>query len=251
MIDDAVVQPMRPVNWPDAPSLALMIGNPSDMSEMVSRAGLGGKRTRNLLNSRIHFDHEAAAPVCIAGPFIGAPYAVILLETLIAWGVKGVIFFGWCGAIHPDVHIGDLVVPSAAFVEDGTAPHYLPGKKETDYLAEPSADFNATIMSGCGNSGLSFHHGPVWTTDAVFRETLPLIEKYRDKGALAVEMEASALFAAGAFRGIPVAAVLAVSDELHSPDWHPGFGAPRFRRARISAVELISGITDKLQDLLS
>jgi len=48
----------------------------------------------------------------VVGPFVGAPYAAMLLETLIAWDVEKIIFFGWCGAISHDVKIGDIIIPT-------------------------------------------------------------------------------------------------------------------------------------------
>ena len=46
-----------------------------------------------------------------------------------------------------------------------------------------------------GLTGISVHRGPTWTTDAPYRETEAAIASARDLGALAVEMEAAALYA--------------------------------------------------------
>jgi len=248
MNDDVVIRPVRPGNWPDPPSLAFMIGNGSDMSALVSRSGISRKRSHTFLNSRLYYDPDGPFPACIAGPFIGAPYAVILMETLIAWGVKGVIFFGWCGSLNPEVRIGDILIPSAAYIADGTTPYYFPHPASDSAI--PSANLNAGIAAQFQEKGRPFHQGPIWTTDAVFRETPALLEKYQNKGALAVEMEGSALFAVGGYRGVAVSAVLAVSDELHSLKWKPGFGDHRFRSARKTVIELFSSMNGRLQDLI-
>ncbi len=181
MQDDAIIRPKCPGEWPKSPKLAFMIGSPADLSDALSKAGLTRKHGRTFLNSRLYFDPDGPVPLCIAGPFIGAPYAVILLETLIAWGVKQVVFFGWCGSLHADVAIGDLVVPTIAHVADGTSPNYLSSPKN-DRISLPSADLNAQILSGCRQKGLACHAGPIWTTDAVFRETPDLINQYKAKG---------------------------------------------------------------------
>ena len=60
----------------------------------------------------------------ITGPFIGAPYAAMLLETLIAWGARRIIFLGWCGAVAEEVKIGDIILPTAALIDEGTSGHY-------------------------------------------------------------------------------------------------------------------------------
>lgn len=82
--------------------------------------------------------------------------------------------------------------------------------------------------------------------DAVFRETPEIIGHYREKGALAVEMETAALFAAAAYRRIEIAGVLAVSDEVHSFSWKTGFGSNTFKQARKNAISLILAVTGQL-----
>jgi purine-nucleoside phosphorylase len=47
---------------------------------------------------------------------------------------------------------------------------------------------------------------------------------------LAVDMEFSALVTVAAFRGIELAAVLLVSDELYRATWQPGFNRKSFRK---------------------
>jgi uridine phosphorylase len=44
--------------------------------------------------------------------------------------------------------------------------------------------------------------GPVWTTDAPYRETAEQLERHARNGILAVEMQAASLFAFGAARGV-------------------------------------------------
>lgn len=222
-----------------------MVSSPADMTDIVKRAGLSGIKPYVFMNSRMYCDPQSPAKVCIAGPFIGAPYAVMLFETLVAWGVERIIAFGWCGSVCPDVVVGDLVVPTSAYPGDGTSPHYC-RYPEKPGPTVPSDELNSLVLNQCKKMNLSCRTGPIWTTDAVFRETPEIIEYYQEKGALAVEMEASALFAAGAYRGIDVAAVLAVSDEVYSFSWKTGFGSNRFKNTRKRAIELILAITGEL-----
>jgi purine-nucleoside phosphorylase len=86
---------------------------------------------------------------------------------------------------------------------------------------------------------IAFHSGSAWSTDAIFRETRGLIDRFRGLGALAVEMELSALFSAAAFYGFPLAALLAVSDELFTYHWRPGFRSPAFRQACEAACNIL------------
>ena len=61
--------------------------------------------------------------------------------------------------------------------------------------------------------------GPVWTTDAPYRETAEQLELHARRGVLAVEMQAASLFAFGAARGVRCGVVAHVTNGVsHSED---------------------------------
>ncbi|NIQ38059.1 MAG: hypothetical protein GTN81_05670 [Proteobacteria bacterium] len=155
----------------------------------------------------------------------GAPGAVILLEELIAFGVKQTVFLGYCGSIHEKVGIGDIVLPTYAVREDGTSHHYLPQGAR----CQPDTVLFDRLKEGLRESGVSATAGPVWTTDALYRETDKKVRRYRGQGVLAVDMEISALFAVAEVRRVSVAALLLVSDCFSHKGWTPGFSDPPLR----------------------
>jgi uridine phosphorylase len=213
-----------------------MVSNQPDLDQLHGMLKTPKSHSRRILMSRLHFGFEQNPRLSLVGPFVGAPYAVIFLESLIAWNVSELVFFGWCGAISSHVKIGDVVVPDRAFIDDGTSRHYLdPSLSEV----QPSATVQTALKTALSESHIPFHCGPVWTTDAVFRETRQAVLGYQKKKALAVEMEAAALFSAGMFRGVRVGCVLVVSDELSSLSWQPGFGAPFFKKRRTQVCDVI------------
>jgi uridine phosphorylase len=173
---------------------------------------------------------------------VGAPYAAMVAETLIAWGVRTILFIGWCGAVSPVLGIGDLVVPTSAVIDEGTSPHYVAGIS----AAGPSEPLMRQVAEACAAEGVCARLGTVWTTDAVFRETCDKVARYQRDGVLAVEMECSALFTVGGFRGIEVAALLVVSDDLSSLTWRPGFKDPAFIRGRELACNVIGRLCSVL-----
>ena len=59
------------------------------------------------------------------------------------------------------------------------------------------------------------------------------------RGVLGVEMEASALFRVGAYRGARVASLLVVSDELAGRTWRPGFDDPAFRTGTRQGLKIV------------
>jgi purine-nucleoside phosphorylase len=86
---------------------------------------------------------------------------------------------------------------------------------------------------------ITFHEGKIWTTDAPYRETEDKVISYSQEGVLAVEMEMSALFRVALYRGVELAGLLVVSDELGSLSWKRGFDRPEFKKARVMAVDAV------------
>lgn len=226
---DAIIKPVRPSGCPQLGPLGLMVSTRVDMETILKTASQDlAAVKRSPLMSRLYVAKEGNR-VSVVGPMMGAPYAVAIMETLIAWGARKLLFFGWCGAISPDVRIGDIVVPTGALIDEGTSLHYGGSVGETVSADEEASRQIAQMLK---DRELSFQKGPVWSTDAPFRETPQKVEAARDRNAVAVEMETSALFTVGRYRKVSVGAVLVVSDDLSSLTWEPGFKDPRFRTAR-------------------
>ena len=167
---------------------------------------------------------------------MGAPYAVAILEALIAWGARTVVFAGWCGAIDDSVQLGDLLVPKKALSGEGTSRYYA--KQNEDFFV--GASILAEPLIEVLSDGAVVHKGTIWTTDAIFRETGEIITGLKNKGVLAVEMELAALFAVARFHHINLAGVLTVSDHLGDLTWRPGFKDPHFKAMNRHMVNTIS-----------
>ena len=232
---EAIVNPIPGKNPPKVGHRCVMIANQPDINTLHHWAGAKNSHSRRVLMSRLTWGYGGLS-AGIIGPFIGAPYAVMLLESLIAWGVREVVFLGWCGAVSPDVHTGDIIIPSMAFIDDGTSGNYISGPSCD---VAPSSGVQTRLKIACQNHHLRFYEGPVWSTDAIYRETHEKVLHYQSRNALAVEMEAASLFAVGAFRHIAVGCVLVVSDELSSLKWLPGFKNPSFTERRLQVCEML------------
>ena len=174
-------------------------------------------------------------PVTVAAPALGSPYAVMVLEKLIALEARMVLALGWCGSLTPQVRVGHLVLPDGAVSTEGTSPHYLGGSPNPG----PDMALLNMLKERLPPTGLPWRRGPIWTTDAYYRETVGQVQHFQQQGILAVEMEMAALFAVARFRGISLAGLLVVSDELFELSWRPGRGAGLIRQAREGAARLL------------
>ena len=126
----------------------------------------------------------------IIGCAVGAPFAVLVAEELFACGCRMLISMTSAGQINP---VGDppyFVVIDRALRDEGTSYHYAAPQA----FAEADPHIINAAMNALTDVGLRSHVGASWTTDAPFRETANAIAAARTKGALAVEMEAAALY---------------------------------------------------------
>jgi nucleoside phosphorylase len=206
------------------------------LDRLVSRMGARPVPVAGAAPDRVYQVGEARRPrATLAGPFLGAPQAVLGLEKMIVLGARRVWVTGWCGSLQPDLRIGDLVLPVDALSDEGTSNHYPVRGPEP----ETDAELRRRLAAALERRGLSARKGKVWTTDAPYRETRARVRSLRDAGLAAVDMELSALLTVAAFRGVRLAALLAVSDELFDLTWHPGFSSTRLREAGRAAATIL------------
>ena len=234
--NDAIVNPAKTKNAPDIGPVAIMAAIRTDLFSLCELFNFSKNEFYRVMISRLYFDRRQPEGIAVIGPFVGAPYAVMLLETLIAWGVRKIIFLGWCGAIADKVKIGDIILPISAAIGEGTSIHY--GQKDTG-ISSASPSLVSMMRQVLNKNQIDFHAGTIWTTDAVYRETRPLVKAHQQNGVLAVEMELSALYSVAQFRQVALAGILVVSDELSSLTWRPGFKDERFVQGRRNACRVV------------
>lgn len=235
--DDSIAYPFKGKNDPELGPVAVLVSNQGDLDHLCGLMDLDKKNHRKLLMSKVYMEGCSANSFSITGPLIGAPYAVMIFENLIAWGARHFIFFGWCGAVSREIKIGDIIVPTSAIIDEGTSKHY---GSNPNRVATPSTSLVKKIKTSFNKKNIDFQEGLVWTTDAIYRETREKVEYFQKKHVLAVEMEASAIFTVGHFRHVETGVILAVSDELSTFDWQMGFRNKRFIKNRTAALEVIS-----------
>lgn len=251
-MENAIVNPVRGKRSPNIGPTALLVSTRADVSDLCKRLQISTNSGYPLYAGGLVVVDDQPEPTAIAGPVVGAPYAVMMLETLISWGAREILFLGWCGALAREISFGDLILPTAAFIDEGTSRHYNNAWSEDNVdgcrlykngkdRSFPSTRFLERITPHFTSGSPCVHQGPIWSTDGIYRETASKVRHYQNQGALGVEMEVSALFTVGKARQADVVAVLVVSDDLSQMSWRPGFKTDAFRRGREAAIE---GILD-------
>ncbi len=240
---DSIVPPLGARKAPKLGPVAIMVSCEPDLK--MIRSQLKKPVGQPFFTSTLITSTGSDKGICVAGPFIGAPYAAIILESLIARGVQQVIMLGWCGAVTHDITVGDLIIPSKTIVDEGTSCNYI--ELDTSLPCSlPDESLGRQLFDIPILKEVAAKKQVVWTTDAIYRETPKKVAYFRQLGAQAVEMECSALFSVASYRQVPITALLTVSDSVAAKDWDPGFRNKRFKQARKNACEAVIYLARKL-----
>jgi uridine phosphorylase len=127
----------------------------------------------------------------IVGCAVGASFAVLIAEELFVSGCQLLISVTSSGLILARQEPPFFVLIERALRDEGTSYHYLP-PSDYSYI---NKELLEKLDGAFSESAIPVCRGATWTTDAPFRETGVAIEQAQSQGILAVEMEASALYA--------------------------------------------------------
>jgi DeoD family purine-nucleoside phosphorylase len=208
-LKSAQMVPREPIHLRPTAELAERVLLPGDPGRALALAQL-------LLEGPLMFNHHRGLwgytgttradgeQLTIQSTGMGGPSAAIVLQELIALGARRAIRVGTCGALDGNLALGDLVVAREALAADGTSRTLGAGERIAADRELTGALENAATLQGT----------TIVSTDLFYEPTPDRERAWRAAGAVAVEMEAAALFAVGARAGVPVACVLTVSNVL-------------------------------------
>ena len=147
--------------------------------------------------------------------YVGAPITVGLMEDAISeLKCDKYILFGGAGCLNKEIAHGKVMVPTAAYRDEGTSYHYAPA---ADYVEVRNAAAVAACMKA---NGIPYALGKTWTTDSFYRETRNNFEKRKADGCISVEMECAGVQAMCDFRGVDLYAFFTSGDLLDAPEWN-------------------------------
>lgn len=163
--------------------------------DMVRALRAGGRSRRAegwaCYHTEMDVTEHDGVTIGVVGLAVGAPFAVLVAEQLFVSGCRLLISVTSAGQI---VRLGPppyFVLIDRAVRDEGTSLHYLPAAP----FAEADGALAERAWPALGALRVPVHRGTSWTTDAPYRETEAAIAAARAHGALAVEMEAAALYA--------------------------------------------------------
>ncbi|MCD7841532.1 MAG: purine-nucleoside phosphorylase [Lachnospiraceae bacterium] len=126
------------------------------------------------------------------------------------YNVENIIRIGTAGALQPDLKIRDLVLGMGACTDSNYAAQFeLPGT----FAPIASYELLKNAAAAAEAMGVNYRVGNLVSAD-VFYNDRPTTEKWQKMGALAVEMEAAALYMNAARAGKNALAICTISDSM-------------------------------------
>jgi uridine phosphorylase len=158
-------------------------------------------------------------PISATSTGIGSPSAAIAVEELARVGADTLIRVGSCGAIQPDMAVGDLVITSGAVRQEGTSDEYV----REDYPAVASHEVVAALVAAAERLGHDYHVGLTMSADSFYAGqgrpgfggfraagSNDLVAELQAANVKNIEMEASAILTLAALYGLRAGAVCSV-----------------------------------------
>lgn len=195
----------------DVAPLAVVVGDParaeaaSHLLDDVTRAGAHREYVTYTGNYRSKL-------VTIASHGIGAAGAAICFEELARAGGRVMIRAGTCGALQPPINDGDLIIGTGAVRDDGYTERVMP----IGFPAISHLDVTNALIAASARLNEHVHTGVVMSSD-VFYPSAVVPRDYSiwaAAGAVAIEMELSALLIVAALRGFRAGGIFTADGNL-------------------------------------
>jgi uridine phosphorylase len=145
--------------------------------------------------------------VMVVSTGIGGASTGIAVEELKNIGVETLIRIGSCGALQPNIRLGELIIANGAVRDEGTSKAYV----ESSYPAIPDTDVLISLIESARELKCDYYCGKIRSHDSFYTDKEKEIDEYwGKKGILGSDMESAALFVIGGIRNLKTASVLNV-----------------------------------------
>ena len=174
---------------------------------------------------------------------IGATLSsIIMKEVSVVTGSHKFVFFGSCGVLNEEICRGKIIVPTEAYRDEGVSYHYM---EASDYVYVRN---NKKVQDILTEFDIPFAAGRVWTTDAIYMETVNKVNKHKEEDCIAVEMEVSGIEAVSRYYDIQNYHILFSADSLdNEEDWYRAdLGGDVELNLQLKAFKVALNIASKL-----
>lgn len=202
----------------DVANTVLLPGNPERV-DIINTLWDDHESVAHHREYRTATGHYGDVPISVTSTGIGSPSAAIAVEELARVGVDTVIRVGSCGAIQPEMDVGDLVITTGAVRQEGTSAEYV----RTDYPATADGEVVSALVAAAERLGYDYHTGITMSADSFYAGqgrpgfdgfeaagSEELVTALQDANVTNIEMEASAILTIASIYGLRAGAVCSV-----------------------------------------
>jgi purine-nucleoside phosphorylase len=196
----------------DIAATVLLPGDPLRARFLAGELLSDARQVNGVRNMLGYTGRYRGSPVSIVGSGMGIPSTAIYATELARYhAVRRIIRIGTCGAVGPDVELGDMLIAQSASTDSNFNRLQFGGH---DLAA--CADFGLLrlLAATAERQRIPIRVGGVFSTDCFYGGDPVLIERLLQHGILGIEMEAAGLYGLALREGFAAAAVLTVSDHV-------------------------------------
>jgi len=188
------------------PGLAVVCGDPRRAQKIADKLD-NVKELAYAREYRTFVGSYKGVEIAVVSHGVGCPGAAVCFEELIKGGVHTLIRVGTAGSYSADHPAGSLIVSTGSIRTDGLTKQLVPD----GFPAIADSDVVQALYQAALEQGGIVKKGLTLTLDMFFNGVNEFPHKqYKAAGALAVEMEISALYVIAALRGVRAGAIIAL-----------------------------------------
>jgi DeoD family purine-nucleoside phosphorylase len=174
-------------------------------------------------------------PISVQAAGMGCASAAIYYTELIQLGATRLIRVGTAGGLAEGLRMADTVVAISATPDDQIVSQLCGGEAHA-----PTASYSLVerAVASARAKGATVHVGPIVSSAIFYDNRAGIMQRWKDRGHLAVEMEAAVLYTLGALHKIETLCIATISDLI----------ASETETERISDAELKVGV-DRMMEV--
>lgn len=196
----------------DFAQTVLMPGDPLRAKFIAQTFLQDAKEVTNVRSMLGFTGYYKGKKVSVMGHGMGIPSCSIYATELVKfYGVKNIIRIGSCGAISPDVNLGDVIIGMGACTDSKVNRLRF---KDHDFAAIADFDLICHAVNAAKSLDVNVKIGNLFSADLFYSvepELFDVMEKYN---ILGVEMEAAGIYGVAAEYGAKALAICTVSDHI-------------------------------------
>jgi len=196
----------------DFADTVLMPGDPLRAEYIAQKFLADARRVTEVRNVYGYTGLYQGRRVSVMAHGMGIPSCAIYATELVReYGVTALIRVGSCGALAPDVRLGDVLIALGASTDSK-----MNRIRFMDHDFAALADFGLLerAVTAARHQGVAVRVGNVFSSDFFYTPEPQAFDVMEKMGILGVEMEAAGLYGVAAAHGVRALALLTVSDHI-------------------------------------